>query len=104
MQAGGLGNVPLLVYIIAQLSFNSNLGKDESGRKLIETIEDERYISPDDAIDQEKISIVIAKSLSKLSRREEQVMRLRFGIFQDDCSEDLVLTAQQTKTIKSQQE
>lgn len=86
------------------ISFDSNLGKDESGRKLIETIEDDRYMSPDDVIDQEKISVVIAKSLSKLSRREEQVMRLRFGIFQDGDDEDLTITSKETKTIKLQKE
>ena len=86
------------------ISFDANLGKDESGRRLIETIEDERYISPDDAIDQEKISIVIARSLSKLSKREEQVMRLRFGIFEDGADDNLSITDKETKTIKSQQE
>ena len=86
------------------VSFDATIGKDGEGRKIVETIEDENYMSPDEAIDQEKISIVIAKSLSKLSTREEHVMRLRFGIFQDGADDDLTITSQELKTIKSQEE
>ena len=86
------------------VSFDAKIGGEEGGRSILETIEDEKYMSPDEVIDQEKIGIVIAKSLSKLSKREEQVMRLRFGISQDDESEEMNLTCQEIKNIQSQTE
>ena len=62
------------------VSFDGHIGGDEDARKILETIPDENYVSPDESLDRDVISKVIAKSLSKLSRREENVMRLRFGL------------------------
>ena len=59
---------------------------DEYGRTLGETIEDESLESIDSILDNQKIKKAIVESLSSLSKREELVLRLRFGI--EDVSED----------------
>jgi len=59
---------------------------DEYGRTLGETIEDESLESIDSILDDQKIKKAIVESLSSLSKREELVLRLRFGI--EDVSED----------------
>ena len=59
---------------------------DEFGRTLGETIEDRRREPIDNILDNQKIRSVIINSLSSLSKREELVLRLRFGI--EDVSED----------------
>ena len=59
---------------------------DEFGRTLGETIEDDRREPIDNILDNQKIRSVIVNSLSSLSKREELVLRLRFGI--EDVSED----------------
>jgi RNA polymerase primary sigma factor len=62
------------------LSIDACLSSDGEGRNLIESIEDQRVESMDNLIDNEKIRAAIISSLSKLTKREEQVLRLRFGI------------------------
>jgi len=62
------------------LSLDAIIGGDESGRSLGESIEDTNSECLDTVIDNEKIRNAIVASLSRLSRREEQVLRLRFGI------------------------
>ena len=69
------------------VSYDASIGGEEGGRKILEVIPDNISASADDLLDREKISNVIAASLSKLSKREEQVMRMRFGLHQveDKC-------------------
>jgi DNA-directed RNA polymerase sigma subunit (sigma70/sigma32) len=43
-------------------------------------IEDTASVSVDDVLDNQKMRSAIVSSLSRLSKREEQVLRLRFGI------------------------
>jgi len=62
------------------LSIDGYFNDDESGRSLLESIEDESSTHLDDMIDSAKIRSQIVNSLAKLSQREEQVLRLRFGI------------------------
>jgi len=62
------------------LSLDAIIGGEENGRTFGESIEDDRIMSMDDMIDNEKIKNAIVQSLSKLSKREEQVLRMRFGI------------------------
>jgi RNA polymerase primary sigma factor len=59
---------------------------DESGRTMGEMIEDEDNESIDTLLDNQKIKQAIINSLSSLSKREELVLRLRFGI--EDISDD----------------
>ncbi len=59
---------------------------EDGNRTFGETIEDENALSIDNILDNEKIRKIIVKSLSSLTKREELVLRLRFGI--DDVHED----------------
>jgi|TARA_E500000331_G_scaffold353496_1_gene404316 RNA polymerase primary sigma factor len=69
------------------VSLDQSFG-DEDGRSLGDTIPDDDAIHLDDLLDKEKLSNIISSSLSKLTRREEQVMRLRFGLSGVDDSDE----------------
>lgn len=59
---------------------------DEYGRTLGETIEDENATPLDTILDNQKIRNAIVSSLSSLTKREELVLRMRFGI--EEVSDD----------------
>jgi RNA polymerase primary sigma factor len=59
---------------------------DSDGKKVIETIADEDVDLPDDAIDRQKVMSAISRCLDRLTPREEQVLRLRFGV--SDIADD----------------
>jgi len=61
-------------------SIHATVGNDENSRQVIEMISDDTYKTPDEIMDHEKMMNVIKSCLSKLSSREEQILRLRFGI------------------------
>lgn len=63
----------------SMVSLDAMIG-DEDGKKILETIPDDNAVSPDEAIDREKILSAISRCLDKLTPREEQVLRLRFGV------------------------
>ena len=54
--------------------------RDDSGKKIVETIEDDRSESPDERLDYDKVYAAIKRCFSDLTPREEQVLRLRFGV------------------------
>jgi RNA polymerase primary sigma factor len=53
---------------------------DEGNRTFGDTLPDENAVSLDTILDNEKIRKAIVKSLSSLTKREELVLRMRFGI------------------------
>ena len=53
---------------------------DESGKSILETVADENLIDPSNIIDHTKLMGAISKCLDNLTQREEQVLRLRFGV------------------------
>ena len=59
-------------------------GNDSEGPRLHETIADDETVDVASSIDHEKIVAVIRQVLTKLTAREEKVIRLRFGISEDD--------------------
>jgi len=61
-------------------SIHATVGGDENSRQVIEMISDDTSKTPDEIMDHEKMMGVIKSCLSKLSPREEQILRLRFGI------------------------
>ena len=81
------------------ISYDGVIGDGESGRKILETIPDEDYKNPEEVLDQEKVSDIISSSLSKLTKREDQVMRLRFGLFSHDDSYDLEIDQEEEMQI-----
>lgn len=54
--------------------------RDDSGKKIVETIEDDRIESPDERLDYDKVFAAIKRCFGNLTPREEQVLRLRFGV------------------------
>ena len=68
---------------------------EDGNRTFGETIEDERSVPIDVLLDNEKIKGIIVKSLSSLTKREELVLRLRFGISDLDESDDNVYTIEE---------
>lgn len=62
------------------ISLDGHVNNDESGRTLNESIEDTLSPNIDEIIDSEKMRNVILASLKKLTKREEQVLRFRFGL------------------------
>ena len=65
------------------ISLDAALGDEKNGRRFEEIISDSNSESPDDLIDRQKTLNIIKNSLSKLSSREEKILRLRFGIYED---------------------
>jgi DNA-directed RNA polymerase sigma subunit (sigma70/sigma32) len=55
---------------------------EEGGRTLADVIPD-MADSPDALLDKDKLKIIIQKGLAKLSKREEMILRLRFGLHED---------------------
>lgn len=64
-------------------SIDKPVGKDDTGRTLAEILPDTGQ-SPDSVLDSKIMRAVIVQALSSLSKREEMVLRLRFGITEVD--------------------
>jgi RNA polymerase primary sigma factor len=62
------------------LSIDTPIGDADSNRTIGDMIEDVDSPLVDEVLDNERIRSAIVKSLSRLTKREEQVLRLRFGI------------------------
>ena len=62
------------------ISIDTPIGDSDSNRTLGDMIEDLNANKIEKILDNEKIRSKIIESLAKLSKREEQVLRLRFGI------------------------
>ena len=74
----------------------------EGGRTIGETIEDESAENILEVIDRGRLMHVIKRTLSSLSPREEQIMRLRFGISEDDQDHDkFPITKKQLAAMES---
>ena len=73
--------------------------REDSGKKISETIEDDRSASPDERLDYEKVYAAIKRCFSDLTPREEQVLRLRFGVSELDNDSSFPTTLQ-TAEIK----
>lgn len=56
----------------------------EIGRTLSEIVPDDSYKMPDEALDEQKITEIVRASLASLTSREEKIMRMRFGISEND--------------------
>jgi RNA polymerase primary sigma factor len=63
------------------ISLDASLGRDGStSRMILETVADDELILQDDALDRKQLIKSIKRCLSRLNEREEQILRLRFGI------------------------
>ena len=70
------------------ISIDTPIGDSDSSRTLGDMIEDVDSTPVEEMLDNQRIRSVIVKSLSRLSKREEQVLRLRFGISEVENPED----------------
>ena len=73
------------------IPIDGTYGPGEDGRKIADIIPDDQAVSIDDKIDRELLYSAISSCLGSLSKREEQILRLRFGI-QDGYDKDEVYT------------
>lgn len=64
------------------LSLEQPLGSDD-GFSLVDTVPDEGQTTPLDAMWRQKVQSLTKKALKSLTRQEEQILRMRFGIGQD---------------------
>jgi len=74
----------------SQISLDSNV-KDRSGgsgRKISEMVPDDNSKNIDEILDSIKIKAAMRKALLKLTCREENIIRLRFGISEDLSAKD----------------
>jgi RNA polymerase primary sigma factor len=55
---------------------------DEGGRTLADVIPDNKD-NLETLIDKDKLKIIIQRGLAKLTKREEMILRLRFGLHED---------------------
>mgnify|MGYP001268023577 CR=1 FL=1 len=62
------------------VSIDNAVGNSGEGRKMAEIIPDGSFEKMDEKIDNEKLYSMIYSCLKNLTQREEQVLRLRFGI------------------------
>tara|TARA_Y100000034_G_C6882937_1_gene404882 strand:+ start:100 stop:864 length:765 start_codon:yes stop_codon:yes gene_type:complete len=81
------------------VSVDGTIGRGDNDRTILETISDDNFPDLDEMIDREKMVHVISSSLSKLTRREEQVMRLRFGLFEVEDDDEFILEEEEVNNI-----
>jgi RNA polymerase primary sigma factor len=81
------------------VSVDGTIGRGDSDRTILETISDDNFPDLDEMIDREKMVHVISSSLSKLTQREEQVMRLRFGLFEVEDDDEFILDEEEMNNI-----
>ena len=62
------------------ISIDGSCGIDDEGRKMLEMIPDESQTPIDEKLDHEKLYEMVSSCLCHLTKREEQILRLRFGI------------------------
>jgi len=84
-----------------KMNFSGSSGSSE-GRTLADMIPDNEAKDPSDVLDQEKIVQIVKGALGSLSDREEKILRLRFGITDDETDHSsLPITKRGLKKIKS---
>ena len=70
----------------ASLDGSAFQGDPDSDRGMHEVLIDENAPNPEEIIDREKLVDAVRRTLSELSPREETVLRLRFGITEQDIA------------------
>ena len=68
-------------------SIDSSFDTENSNNNLLNKIEDESiYTNPERSLEMKELNAIIKESLSLLSPKEEKIIRLRFGISEDETS------------------
>ncbi len=68
------------------VNLDAPIGGEDGSRTYAETIEDTEAADPGDSLDQRKMLSLIYGVLDKLSPQEERVLRLRFGIGEEETN------------------
>ena len=68
------------------VNLDAPIGGEDGSRTYAETIEDTEAPDPGDSLDQRKMLSLIYGVLDKLSPQEERVLRLRFGIGEEETN------------------
>lgn len=77
------------------------MGKDGEARPLSEIMPDDNATDPGEAICQRQVMAIVRQALTTLTPKEEQVMRLRFGISEDPADhERFPITKSQLKLLE----
>lgn len=85
------------------VSIDKPIASDPSGSKSLRDILPDESESVDEVLDRQKIVQVLRSALSTLTPREERVVRLRFGIAEDDDNtESFPITAEEFDQLKSE--
>ena len=74
---------------------------DAGNRTLRELIPDPEASNVDDLLDGKKVSVLIKHAFKTLTTREEQVIRLRFGIEDPPDRDQYIMSNKQIKNLKS---
>lgn len=64
------------------------VGKDGEMRPLSEVMADDNAIDPAETIGQRQVMEIVRRALATLTPKEEQVMRLRFGLTEDETDHE----------------
>ena len=101
-----IGNIVYVLAVIGYMLYRVFAGKKkpqqgESSPRKGSTIEDIHTEKPDDIIFREQLQGSILKAMTRLTEREQTVIRLRFGISDPDpvANETYNLSAKQLKYL-----
>lgn len=75
------------VHVSIDDSHTSRGGDSSSSRTLAEVLTDEEAVSVEDRLGEEQLVEAVKRALSRLTPREEKIMRLRFGIAEISADE-----------------
>jgi RNA polymerase primary sigma factor len=75
------------VHVSIDDSHTSRGGDSSSSRTLAEVLTDEEAVSVEDLLGEEQLVEAVKRALSRLTPREEKIMRLRFGIAEISADE-----------------
>jgi RNA polymerase primary sigma factor len=94
------------VNVHVPLDTKADSGKGEAGdhRTLAEMLTDDDAVTVEDRIGEEQLVEAVKRALSRLTPREEKIMRLRFGIAEISAEEKARLLANGCSPDESEQE
>ncbi len=86
-------NVNVILPLEAKVDGPASLGETQERRALAETLADESSPGVESVLSEEQMVQAVKRALSRLSPREEKIMRLRFGIAEISDEERACLAA-----------
>lgn len=70
------------------LSLDTPINDDEQGDRMLVDVIPDNTLSPSDNADDKSVKEIVMEAISTLSPREQKVVRLRFGIYEDAKEDD----------------